>query len=48
MAEQYVEAFAQLARTNNTMIVPANLGDVAGLIATAMKTVQSTGAGNKG
>ncbi|RKW39545.1 MAG: SPFH/Band 7/PHB domain protein, partial [Lautropia sp.] len=40
VAEQYVEAFAQLARTNNTMIVPANLGDVAGLIATAMKTVQ--------
>ena len=47
VAEQYVEAFAQLARTNNTMIVPANLGDVAGLIATAMKTVQGTGAGNK-
>ena len=48
VAEQYVEAFAQLARTNNTMIVPANLGDVAGLIATAMKTVQGTGAGNEG
>ena len=48
VAEQYVEAFAQLARTNNTMIVPANLGDVASLIATAMKTVQGTGAGNKG
>lgn len=48
VAEQYVEAFAQLARTNNTMIVPANLGDLAGLIATAMKTVQGTGAGNKG
>ena len=48
VAEQYVEAFAQLARTNNTMIVPANLGDVAGLIATAMKPVQGTGAGNKG
>ena len=48
VAEQDVEAFAQLARTNNTMIVPANLGDVAGLIATAMKTVQGTGAGNKG
>lgn len=47
VAEQYVEAFAQLARTNNTMIVPANLGDVAGLIATAMKTVQGTGGSNK-
>ena len=47
VAEQYVEAFAQLARTNNTMIVPANLGNVAGLIATAMKTVQGTGGSNK-
>ena len=48
VAEQYVEAFAQLARTNNTMIVPANLGDVAGLIATAMKTVQGTGGWEQG
>ena len=47
VAEQYVEAFAQLARTNNTMIVPANLGDVAGRIATAMKTVQGTGGSGK-
>lgn len=47
VAEQYVDAFAQLARTNNTMIVPANLGDVAGLIATAMKTVQGTGGSGK-
>ena len=47
VAEQYVEAFAQLARTNNTMIVPAILGDVAGLIATAMKTVQGTGGSGK-
>ena len=29
------------------MIVPANLSDVAGLIATAMKTVQGTGGSNK-
>ena len=40
VAEQYVEAFAKLAKTNNTMIVPSNLGDVSGLIATAMKTVR--------
>ncbi|MDO4683579.1 MAG: SPFH domain-containing protein [Lautropia sp.] len=43
VAEQYVDAFAKLARTNNTMIVPANLGDVAGMIATAMKAVQTGG-----
>ena len=40
VAEQYGEAFAKLAKTNNTMIVPSNLGDVSGLIATAMKTVR--------
>lgn len=43
VAEQYVEAFAKLAKTNNTMIVPSNLGDVSGLIATAMKTVKVSG-----
>jgi len=42
VAEEYVSAFAGLARTNNTLIVPANLADMAGLIATAMKVVQVT------
>ncbi len=41
VAEEYVSAFAGLARTNNTLIVPANVGDMAGLIATAMKIVQT-------
>ncbi|MGZ3158656.1 MAG: SPFH domain-containing protein [Burkholderiaceae bacterium] len=41
VAEQYVNAFAQLARTNNSIIVPANLGDISGLIATAMQVVKS-------
>ena len=36
VAQQAVEAFAQLAQKNNTMIVPGNLSEVAGLIATAM------------
>ncbi len=35
VAEQYVAAFANLARTNNTLIVPSNLADLAGLVATA-------------
>ena len=48
VAEQYVEAFAKLAKTNNTMIVPSNLGDVSGLIATAMKTVKVSGEGDRG
>ena len=41
VAEHYINAFAHLARTNNTLIMPANVADMAGLIATAMKVVQT-------
>lgn len=44
VAEKYVEAFAELARTNNTLILPANLADVGGLIASAMAVVKSQSA----
>lgn len=40
VAEQYVSAFANLAKTNNTMIVPNNVGDVAGMVATAMQSIK--------
>jgi regulator of protease activity HflC (stomatin/prohibitin superfamily) len=36
VAEKYIEAFQNLAKTSNTLIIPSNLGDVAGLIASAM------------
>ena len=36
VAEQYVEAFQHLARTNNTLILPANTGDVTSMVAQAM------------
>jgi regulator of protease activity HflC (stomatin/prohibitin superfamily) len=36
VAERAVEAYGQLAKTNNTMIVPGNMGEVAALIGTAM------------
>jgi regulator of protease activity HflC (stomatin/prohibitin superfamily) len=36
VAEKAVEAYAQLAQKNNTMIVPGHMGEVAGLIGTAM------------
>ncbi len=42
VAEQYVNAFAGLARTTNTLIVPANLADLAGLV-TAATTVFKAG-----
>jgi regulator of protease activity HflC (stomatin/prohibitin superfamily) len=43
VAEQYVAAFSNLAKTNNSIIVPANLSDISGLIAGAMQVVKSQG-----
>jgi regulator of protease activity HflC (stomatin/prohibitin superfamily) len=40
VAEQYVGAFGALAKTNNSIIVPANLGEMSGLIASAMQIVK--------
>jgi regulator of protease activity HflC (stomatin/prohibitin superfamily) len=36
VAELYVGAFKELAKTNNTLIIPSNLSDAAGLVASAM------------
>ena len=41
VAQQAVEAFAQLAQKNNTMIVPSSLSEVSGLIASAMALTRS-------
>ena len=46
VAELYVNAFALLARTNNTLIVPANLGDMATLATSAMTMLDRTKAGH--
>ncbi|MDL5033328.1 SPFH domain-containing protein [Pelomonas sp. APW6] len=40
VAEKAVEAYAQLAQKNNTMIVPNNMGEVSGLIGTAMALIK--------
>jgi regulator of protease activity HflC (stomatin/prohibitin superfamily) len=40
VAEQYVREFGALAQKGNTLIVPANLADVASMIALAMKSIQ--------
>lgn len=40
VAEQYIGQFGQLAKTNNTMIIPTNLADLSGIIATAMNVVK--------
>ena len=43
VAEKAVEAFSQLAQKNNTMIVPGNMSEVGGLIATAMALIKQGG-----
>jgi regulator of protease activity HflC (stomatin/prohibitin superfamily) len=42
VAERYVEAFSGMAKANNTMIVPANLGDLSSLVSTAMTVIKQT------
>jgi regulator of protease activity HflC (stomatin/prohibitin superfamily) len=41
VAEEYVAAFGNLAKTNNSVIVPANMGDMGSLIASALQIVKS-------
>lgn len=42
VAEKYVAAFANLAKEGTAMIIPQNLTDISGAIATAMKVVEGT------
>jgi regulator of protease activity HflC (stomatin/prohibitin superfamily) len=43
VAEKAVDAYAQLAQKNNTMIVPGNMSEVSALIGTAMTLMKSSG-----
>jgi len=48
VAEKAVEAYAQLAQKNNTMIVPGNMTEVSALIASAMAVIkQGAAAGGR-
>ncbi len=40
VAEQYVDAFRHLAKTGNTLIVPANLSEVSTMIGTALSIIK--------
>ena len=42
VAEQYVAQFGHIAQKTNTVVVPANVSDVAGMIAAAMKVFSAT------
>ncbi|HKU87491.1 MAG TPA: SPFH domain-containing protein [Casimicrobiaceae bacterium] len=42
VAEEYIAQFGNLAKTTNTLILPANVADIAGFIATALSVVKTT------
>ena len=42
VAQDYIEKFGELARTNNTMILPANVADAASMMATAMSIINQS------
>jgi len=42
VATQYVDAFANLAKASNTLIVPANVSDIASFVSTAMTVLDKT------
>jgi regulator of protease activity HflC (stomatin/prohibitin superfamily) len=41
IAEEYVQSFGNIAKAGNTVIVPANLADMSGLITAAMSVVKA-------
>jgi len=42
VAQLYIEAFGNLAKTGNTLIVPSNLSDVASVVSSAMTVLERT------
>lgn len=40
VAENYIEQFGKIAKASNTMILPSNMADMAGVIATAMNVIK--------
>jgi len=42
IAEAYLKEFGNLAKTNNTLIIPSNLSDIAGVVAAAKSVIGAT------
>lgn len=42
VAEQYIAQFGNLAKENNTMIIPSNMGDISAMVATVMSVLEHT------
>ena len=43
LAEQYIKEFGNLAKTNNTMIIPSNLSDISSVVASLTSIIKSGG-----
>jgi regulator of protease activity HflC (stomatin/prohibitin superfamily) len=43
VAEQYISKFGELAKSSNTLVLPASISDVGSMIALAMNAVKQTG-----
>jgi len=43
VAEQYIDEFGNLAKENNTMIIPADLANMGGMVAAATQIIKETG-----
>jgi len=48
VAEQYINEFGNLAKQGNSLIIPADLSDMAGMIASAMTVIKEVGQKNGG
>ncbi|WP_272698836.1 SPFH domain-containing protein [Desulfovibrio sp. Fe33] len=48
VAQQYIEEFGKLAKTNNTMIIPADLAGAGGMVATATEIINTAMRRGKG
>ena len=48
LAERYIHAFEQLAKEGNTILLPANTGDPAAMVGTAMGIFQNLKGANAG
>ena len=42
VAEQYIKEFGNLAKKNNTVIIPSNLGDIGGMVASVTSLLKSS------
>ncbi|XP_065367233.1 stomatin-like protein 2, mitochondrial [Calliphora vicina] len=48
LAEQYISAFKHLAKTNNTLILPSNAGDISSLVTQALSVYKTVSSQNLG